>query len=92
MIELRLEMGILYPRQGAAIDGKKRKDSTRLVRSEHIDLKHGGWVRANRVFPELFDAQLGKLAPDPLVELAGVFYVVLGVVDYEDITISLCDL
>ena len=62
-----LEIGQLYPRQGAAMDGEKRKERTRLVRSEHIDLKHGGRVRPNRLIPELIDAQLGEFPPDPLV-------------------------
>jgi hypothetical protein len=74
-------MGSLYSRAGAAIDGEKRKESSRLMRIEHIDLKHGECVRPNRFIPELIDAQLGKLPSDPLVQLAGVPYIVISVVD-----------
>ena len=70
------------------MDGEKRKERPRLVRSEHIDLKHGDRVRPNRLFPESIDAQLGELPPDPLVQAAGVVYLVLCVVDYVNISQS----
>ena len=72
---------LLYPRQGAAIDSEKRKEGSKLVRSEHIDLKHGDRVRLNSLFPKLIDAQLGELPPDPLVQAAGVLFLILIVVD-----------
>lgn len=68
------------------MNGEKRKERPRLVRSEHIDLKHGDWVRPNWLFPELIDAQFGELPPDPLVQATGVLYLVLSVVNYIDIS------
>ena len=87
-VKLRLEIELLYSRQRATIDGEKRKEGSRLMWSEHIDLKLGDRVRPIWRFPEFIDAQLGELPPDPLVQAAGVLYLVLCVVNYEDISQS----
>ena len=72
ILDFDLRLGLLYSRQGAAIDGEKRKECTRLVRSDGLNLKHGSWVRPNRLFPDPIDEHLGELTLDALMEISGV--------------------
>ena len=63
------------------MDGEKRKECSRLMRSERLDLKHGSWMRPNGNSPELIHGQLGELALDAVVQAASVLQLVYSVID-----------
>jgi hypothetical protein len=44
----------------------------KLLRAEHIHLKHANWVRTDGSLKQRVDSQFGKLAPDSLVQFFGV--------------------
>lgn len=43
----------------AAVDDEPGDEGAELCRREDVHLKHGDWVRADGLLPELVDAQLG---------------------------------
>lgn len=52
-------VGVYQSAKRASVDDEPGDESPKLSRRKDVHLKHGDWVRSNRLVPKSIDAQFG---------------------------------